>query len=223
MTMANDTSFTLPVIEDSNINSLLRQYDAYIYALAQKSIPHQLAHSAGENLFELEVDELAQRSRIKFWQALEKRQVAFPKTYIRHIVYSECVDLARQRKLLLPLPVDDDGELYEGNALVSTGEVTSDPESVLEQEERHSERLKELINIVLNHLTGQQKLAFLCGLKEKVDDVDALNETLAAHDFKLEDDVCAPRDRAERRSWQASCSQARRTIAQYMQTSLAGR
>lgn len=219
MIMAKEASLTSSVSEVVNINSMLSEYDAYIYALAYRSIPHQLAHNA-DDLYDLEVDELVQRSRIKFWHALERRQVTFPKAYIRNIVYSECVDLARQHKSLLPLTVDDDGELYQGNILITPGEATSDPESIIEQKEQHIDRLKELISIVLKHLTGQQKLAFLCGLKEKVDDVDALNATLAEHQFKLEADICTPLDKAERRSWQASCSQARRTIAHYMQPSL---
>lgn len=215
--MPGDSILFPTASEVGNINNLLSEYDAYIYALAQKSVPHQLAYSAGNDEFAMEVDELAQRSRIKFWQALEKRQVAFPKAYIRTIVYSECVELARQRKSYVPLPVDDDGELYQGDALTAPGEDTLDPQSIVEQKERHSERLKELVRIVLQHLTRRQKQAFLCGLKDKIDDIDVFNETLAAYEFDLEDDICLPRNKAERRSWQASCSQARRIIARYMQ------
>ena len=215
--MASDPSFALTVSEDGSINSLLTHYDAYIYALAQKSIPHQFARRASDDEFNMEVDELVQRSRIKLWQALQKRQVAFPKAYIRNIVSSECVDLARQHKSYMPLPVDDDGELYQGNILLTVGEDVSDPENILVQKESHAERLKELINIVLYRLTRRQKQAFLYGLREKIDDVDALNETLAEHELRLEDDICMPASRAERRSLQASCSQARRKIAQYMQ------
>jgi len=215
--MASDPSFALTVSENGSVDSVLSRYDAYIYALAQKFIPHQFARRASDDEFNMEVDELVQRSRIKLWHALEKRQVAFPKAYIRNIVYSECVDLARQHKSYVPLPVDDDGELYQGNAFLSAGEDVSDPGNILEQKERHTERLKELINIVLYRLTRRQKQAFLFGLRERIDDVDALNETLAEHEFELEDNICMPASRAERRSWQASCSQARRKIAQYMQ------
>jgi DNA-directed RNA polymerase specialized sigma24 family protein len=215
--MAGDTSFFPDASEAGSINRMLNEYDPYIYALAQRSIPHRYASIDGDGLLDLEVDEIAQRSRIKLWHALEKHQVAFPRTYIRRIVYSECVDLARQRKAHLPLPVDDDGELCLGGALIASGMDAGDPESIIEQEEQHSERLKELVNIVKQHLTRQQKQAFLYGLKEKIDDVEALDATLADQSCLLEDDGYAPVSRAERRSWQASCSQARRKIARYMQ------
>src|SRR5580700_2076456 len=104
--MVNDVSSLTPRENDSSINNMLNQYDGYIFGLAQKAIPQHFGYTISDGSeLALEIDELAQRSRIKFWHALQKRQITSPKAYIRHIVYSECVDLARQRPPRVQLPL----------------------------------------------------------------------------------------------------------------------
>jgi len=199
-------------------NNVLCEYDAYIYSHAQRTIPTHFGGMSDGNVFEMEIDESAQRSRIKIWQAIKKSDIPFRKTYIRCIVKSECIDLARQYRPTMPLPVDEDGELSSGAVLLAACEKTGDPEMVVEQEERLLERLRELVGIVRQRLPRRQRQAFLRGLFEKLDDEDMLKKTLQAlEDQHVNlDEVFVPMDSSERRTLQASRSQARRTIAHYM-------
>jgi DNA-directed RNA polymerase specialized sigma24 family protein len=196
-------------------NDELDKYDDYIRALVQKIIPTRFGRLSS-NEFEMEIDEVAQRVRIKFWQALQKRHIDSPKTYIRCIINSECIDLARQHKPTVALSFDEEGELYLGHTLLAMGEHANDPEMIVEQEERLLELLKELLDIVRHRLPRRQREAFLCGLIEKIDDYDMLVKTLEDQQINL-DEVPVHPAKAEQRTLQASRSQARRTIARYMQ------
>src|SRR5947199_6526549 len=103
----------------SYINDILERYDDYILALAHEQYPR---HIASPEVLDLEIQELAQRSRIKLWRALQKRHITHLKPYIRLIVRSESIDMVRSYKPYLPLPIDEDGELYQGNVLVTPSE-----------------------------------------------------------------------------------------------------
>lgn len=220
--MAKALDVSLPVYEDTTISvklyasSELSKYDAYISSLVQKILPARFGQLSS-NECEMEIDEVAQRVRIKFWQALQKRRIDSPKTYIRCIINSECIDLARQHRPTVSLPFDNEGELLLGHLLLSEGEQTSDPELIVEQEELLLERLKELVDIVRQRLPRRQRQAFLCGLIEKVDDYDLLKKMLEDQQVNL-DEVSTSAGQAEQRTLQASRSQARRTIARHMQT-----
>jgi DNA-directed RNA polymerase specialized sigma24 family protein len=73
-----------------------------------------------------EIDDLAQTTRIKYWLISQKEQIACPKAYIRSIIHNESVNMVRQHKPALPLPKDEDGELYQGNVMVAVGEGMQD-------------------------------------------------------------------------------------------------
>src|SRR6266568_7822067 len=81
---------------DANeIDEILRQNDGYILALAREKVPH---HIASPDVLDLEIHELAQRSRIKLWRMLQTRQITHVKAYIRYIVHSESMDMIRRYK-----------------------------------------------------------------------------------------------------------------------------
>lgn len=216
--MAKALDVPLSLHEDSTgsvkyyANDELSKYDDYLSTLVQKIIPARFGRLSS-NECEMEIDEVAQRVRIKFWQALQKRHIDSPKTYIRCIINSECIDLARQHRPTVSLPFDEEGELF----LLAEGERASDPELIVEQEELLLERLKELVDIVRQRLPRRQRQAFLCGLIEKIDDYDMLKKMLEDQQVDLEEVPASPTDKAEQRTLQASRSQARRTIARHMQ------
>ncbi len=120
---------------DYNINEIdeiLRQNDDYIVAMAREKLPR---HIASPEVLDLEIQELAQRSRIKLWKALQHRHIRHIKAYIRCIVHSASVDMVRNYKPDLPLPLDEEGELYQGNVLVAFSEGMQDPLYELEKEQ----------------------------------------------------------------------------------------
>lgn len=213
--MVSNASPYLTVRSDE-IEGILQHYDPYICGLAQRTIPRYCIHSFScRGDMTLYVDELAQRSRIKFWQALRDRPIASPEGYIRSIVHNECVDLIRQRRLSGPLYVDEDGELRQESIFPVVSEESNNPESILVQQERVTERLEKFIGIVQQLLPERQQQAILCSMKDNVDDIGAFEDTLVKHQIDLEG-VQWPKEKKEKRTWQASASIARRIIAKHM-------
>src|SRR6266704_1552552 len=81
---------------------------------------------ARPEVLDLEIDEIIQRVRIKFWRALLTKHIDHHRAYIRSIVSNEFNDLGRRRKAPLTLPTDEDGELYMGNVLVNESNELKD-------------------------------------------------------------------------------------------------
>ena len=191
---------------DSNeINAILRQNDDYIVALAREKVPR---HIVSPEMLDLEIHELAQRSRIKLWRALQKNRITNIKPYIKCIVRSESVDMVRRYKPHLPLPVDEDGELFQGNALLAPGEGMQDPLYELEQKEMAEEYITQAVD-VLRSFPPCQRQVMICSLKDQVDDVSTL--TKAFKKFEI-DVVSWPSEKEEVIKLKASLSAARKKL-----------
>ena len=122
--------------DENEINEILRENEDYILVLARKKVPR---HIAPREVLDLEIQELAQRSRIKLWCSLKKRKITHIKAYIRSIIHSESIDMMRCCKFELSLPLDEEGELYQGKVLVAPSEGMQDPLYELVQQEMVSE------------------------------------------------------------------------------------
>jgi DNA-directed RNA polymerase specialized sigma24 family protein len=165
--------------DQANIEAILEQYDAYIVKQVHDRM-HQHPHVIQADVFDLETDELIQRVRIKFWHSLQDKHIDYPKTYIKRIVHSEFIDMVRRLKPqhALALPVDEEGELYQGDMLIAPGTGMNDPASEYEEQVAVSSRIKEVVDAVLQ-LPERQQRAIICTLRDRVDDIDAL-----AQEFK---------------------------------------
>lgn len=183
---------------------ILKEYEPYIRTLVWKQLPRNMIHP---DVLDLDVDELVQNSRVKLWLALKKRQVTSIKAYIRSIVHSEIVDMMRRRHPTLPLPLDEDGELYQGNVIATPGEGMCDPAYEVEQEELVAEDILETVDGVLK-LPPAQRRAMICSLKERIDDLLALTEAFEAREVDIEA-VHLPEEAAEVQKTRASLSIAR--------------
>src|SRR5713226_23335 len=118
------------------IEKTLEQYDPFIVAQVRERVCQDptLTRAA---VRDLEIDDLTQLVRIKFWHALQEKEIIYPKAYIRRIVNSEIVDMMRRQKQLpSPLPEDEEGEIYSGKILVSPSDEMADPAVVVEQQEK---------------------------------------------------------------------------------------
>src|SRR5947209_7360266 len=131
--------------DEDDVNALLEKYDGYIVTLARKQVPRTMVHP--EILCDL-VDELAQEARIKFWQTTQKKHLTNPRPYIKCIVRSESIDMIRRYKRMFPLPVDEDGELHQGDLMVTPGEGMQDPADEFEREELSTECLTEAAKVI---------------------------------------------------------------------------
>src|SRR5437879_5834245 len=95
-----------PSVNAVGIVGVLEQLEPHFVALARKKLPQYLVRP-GEK--DLEIDELAQQTRIKLWLALEKGQIINPAGYARSIAYTESVNMQRRFRpvCMLSEVVDD--------------------------------------------------------------------------------------------------------------------
>ncbi len=119
---------------DPEIEEILVRLDPYIVASVEKMARHSSSIARPEVL-DLEIDEITQRVRIKFWGALKEKPIVYPRAYIRTIVNNEFNGIPRGRRAPLPLPTDEDGEIHLGNTLLAEREGMSDPAYAFELEE----------------------------------------------------------------------------------------
>lgn len=164
------------------IGAILEQYNSYIVALAWKSIPRNVI--LPDNLSNA-VDELAQSVRIKLWLIARKQSILHPKAYIRRIVRNEVVNIVRQYKPLSSLPINEEGELYQGNLLISLGEGMHDPLEEVEQEEVIEHHIALTVEIV-QKLPPRQQRAMICSLKDRANDTLRLIEALRCRKVNIE-------------------------------------
>src|SRR6266700_4763939 len=100
--------YTVSQDEIENNETILESIDGYIVIQARRLI-YRLHTSSYGDVSEIEVDELAQRARIKLWHMLNRGLIHRPYPYVRRIIYSEFIDMKRQQKPALPLIIDDEG------------------------------------------------------------------------------------------------------------------
>ncbi len=188
---------------------ILQRFDRYIVAHTQSLMNHypSFAHRA---VLDLEIDELIQRIRIKFWLMLEKGRILYPHAYIRHIIHSELIDAWRRQKPVLPLPTDEDEEWHQ----TIGSENTTDPADEVEQAMEELACLRETIPMVLG-LPPRQRLAMICSLRDRVDDLVQLVDAFKAYRTDIET-LSWPTEQAEKGRLRASLSVARRRLAQEM-------
>lgn len=204
--------------DSDSVEELLERFNWYIVAQAEK-IVFRSSNFADPAVLDLEIDEIVQNVRIKLWKASGERSIESPKAYIRQMVHNEFIDALRRRKRLLPLPIDEDGELYQGDLLlVKPGEDSTDPVDVIEQEEAVAELLKKLIDGVSTLPTIQQRAA-ICSLKDRVNDSLQLIETFRGRDIEVEP-IEWPDDKIDVQRLKASLSAARKKLELYMEVSM---
>ncbi len=165
---------------DANIS--LEYCYKYASILVRLQIPRNIA--SPEELPEA-INDLTQTSVIRFWNRLtssKRGEIASPKAYLRRIVYSQCIDIARghKRKPSLPLPLDQDGEPQQGKVLLNLSEGMQDPAIEFERKEF----IAELIQDVLR-LPPKQRYAMICVLKDEVAHIFPLEEMFLKHGMDI--------------------------------------
>jgi len=195
-----------PYDNDLGIDEMLEYY-AYILAVTWRQVP--------SNIGPIDSEDIAQETFMKLWIISQKQPIENPKAYIRRIVHTTVVDMVRKFKphLYQALPVDEDGEIQEGDLVVIPGAELGDPEIILEEKEAVEELMGELVDVV-SELRPRQVHSTICTLKDRVDDliqfVDALQEK------GIEAELQWPLGTTERQRLQASYSPAKRKVASYI-------
>ena len=193
-----------------DIEKILVRFDSYIVMLVQKKACSS-SNIARPEVLDLEIDEIIQRVRIKFWRALLTKHIDHHRAYIRSIVSNEFNDLGRRRKASLPLPTDEDGELYMGDVLLSESNELADPAIAFEKEEATDDLLKLTVQVVTD-LPPRMKLAMINHLKDQVDNLIRLTEAFEKREVNIKT-MKWPEDPADSKRLKASLSPARHLIA----------
>ncbi len=164
--------------------AFLSEYDTYIHTQARKQMlnARRLIHA---DVLDMEVDELAQKTRIKLWQAWQKQYITNPKAYISRIAYTEFISMLRQHRPIDQLPLDDDGEVYQGNVMCAFSQESLDPAEQVVQADTGRYYLREAMEEI-TALPQRQQLAMLCQLKENLDDLHSFMYECRARDIDAE-------------------------------------
>lgn len=190
------------------VEEILEQYDGYIKFTALKFVTYIRKYTHAD-VTDLEIDELVQLTRVKLWQALLQKKIVNLKGYIRRIVHNESVSMGRKR-MLYPLPEDEERELYQGEILVKVGTDMDDPALEMEQKEMAAHYVKHCVCAALS-LPECQKRAFLLSLRDRLDDIIMLADTCRLYNVDLAT-ITGPTNAQELHSTRSSISIARRKV-----------
>lgn len=185
-------------IEESN-ELILQNIDGFILTQAAKLIQLYLSKERAA-IDKLSIDELAQRARIKLWRTLEKNTILHLYPYVRRIVYSEFIDMKRQEKQTLPLPVDENEQPISPN----------DPEEEFLQ---HGDAIL-FLHTIARRITGlppRQRQAMLCLLHDQVDDLAQCQSIFLAYGIDIAS-TCWPIEKQQKQILRASLSVARQKL-----------
>jgi DNA-directed RNA polymerase specialized sigma24 family protein len=204
-------------VKKTDIEAILAEYDQY---LTRQVHDCMRSHSdvIRPEVLDLETDELVQRVRIKFWHALQDKHIDFPKTYIKRIVNSEFIDMVRRIKpnYTLDLPMDEEGEIYQGHMLITPSVGMDDPSVEYEKRIEASERMQEIVDAVLT-LPARQQQAIICDMRDRVDDLDAFTRAFKKRQATVEMWQW-PQQKKEKTLLRASLNYARLKVNVHMKT-----
>lgn len=155
-----------------DIEEVLYTYDAYIRALA-----YQMAPGVSADARRLEIDEIAQNTRVKLFLALSKpdHKVTNIKAYIGKIAYHESINIIRRNPHHEPLKLDVYGEVEQGEILIAPSQGMQDPAWEIECQEEIEECAEALVRDIYA-LPARQRYAVICALREMISDVQPLEE-----------------------------------------------
>jgi RNA polymerase sigma factor (sigma-70 family) len=184
---------------------IIEQYNSFIVTHSRMMVYRYFGYS---DFLDQEVDEMSQLVRIKFWRVLLKYPITNYPGYILKVIKSVLIDRIRQSKDLLPLPINEEGELIQGHLIVSTGDGMGNPE----EEVVAVECLNQLVEAV-SELPPRQQRAMISSLRERVDNGIRLIDAFSKYQILIEE-IQWPEEKDERQRLKASLSPARRNVAE---------
>jgi DNA-directed RNA polymerase specialized sigma24 family protein len=141
-------------------DALLAEFQSFIFALARQRAPRSVIPT---EVLDLEINEIAQSTNLKFWQAVCRGPINNPRGYIHAIIRTEVADVVRRYRRMLPLLLNGDGELQPGTPAPLWSNEASDPADLVEQAESLAERIAH-IAAAIRALPSRQREAILTTL-----------------------------------------------------------
>jgi RNA polymerase sigma factor (sigma-70 family) len=214
--MSVSSPCVVPMSNQAETNeALLKQFEYYIVYHA-RSLVHRYSKSASFELAD-EADELIQRTRIKFWQMLNRSHIEYPRAYLKRIIFTEFSDMKRQQKGYPPLSLDEE---WAGNLLEQIENVP-DPADEVEERLEGEEFTQKVIQLILR-LPPRQRDAIIYLLLEQADDPTHLAELFKKYQLNI-DVLQWPGSKTEKKLLQASLYIARQALAKSLQIDMQAR
>jgi Sigma-70 region 2 len=228
------------------ISEILEEADDYIVDLARRATS---SSAIPLEVLNLEIDEVAQNTRIKFWlssikstfthlsfmdrddltqqirikmmRALSEKSVHNLSKYLKSIAHNEYVSFMRRHKPTLSLSILDEEEKqgYYEDVLASTQEGFRDPQVEFETVCDYYGCLETLVREVIAMPRVQMRVA-VCYLRDRFDDVSLLTDAFRRHNLDIST-LQWPTDPKERQRLQASYAPVRKKLARAMGIDLA--
>jgi DNA-directed RNA polymerase specialized sigma24 family protein len=190
-----------------DIEKILEEMLGQIKHMASKNLPRSRVYEGAEAL---ESDELAQCTLIKLWEALQKRDIAHYWGYARRIIFNASTDMARRYRPLSSLPLNEQGELKQGQFLFTPSEIMEDPARQVERRDTLTEYLSAIVEDVLG-LPPQQRRAMICELKDQIADLLPIAEAFLQRGVDIRP-IHWSHDLGELRSQRVSLAIARKKL-----------
>jgi DNA-directed RNA polymerase specialized sigma24 family protein len=193
------------------------ELDSHIRTQVSKTVHH---HSwlFPPGTIDMVADDIAQDIRISLWEISHRKQINTPKPYINTMVHHKVADLARRHRPIYPMPLDEYGELYQGDMIISASLDMGDPSHKVEQEEIERGSIGTIIKFILT-LPCIQQQAMLCMLKSLSRDFSELEIALQEQGIDISQ-YDWPGDPAEMQKLKASLFIAKKKLALHLKKGL---
>lgn len=206
--MSTSTSSNHDDLDDSDTCDTIEALNEYIKSLAKKYVPRSYIPA---ELIDLEIDEIAQKTRVKFWMVRQHSTISHPRAYVRVIVMNVVTDTIRTYKRMSQLPLDSYEELCQEGISRFVEHKMQDPADEIEHEEAFIETLMMAVKYV-QILPPRQREAVMYALKKYMVDLPPpLTEALVFHGLDVET-VTWPTERDEIQRLRASLSVAQKKL-----------
>jgi DNA-directed RNA polymerase specialized sigma24 family protein len=191
----------------ARVDEILTEVNRMLKRIAREQLPGAIVRRGTE---EMEADDLAQHTLIKLWEEMQKKTITHYRAYARSILHNAAMDMVRRYRPIGQLPLNEHGELMQGQLLCAGLDVADDPIYLVEQQDTLARSIRLMVNDVLA-LPPQQRRAMICELKDQIADLLPIAEAFWEHGVDIRT-INWSQDQRELRSQRVSLAVARKKL-----------
>ena len=191
----------------ARIDEILHEVNWMLKRAAREQLPGTIIRQETE---EMEADDLAQHTLIKLWEEMQKKVITHYRAYARSILHNAAMDMVRRYRPVGQLPLNEHGELLQGQLLCAGSEGADDPARQVERRDTLSCSMRMMVNDVLA-LPPQQRRAMICELKDEIADLLPIAEAFWERGVDIRA-INWSKDQRELRSQRVSLAVARKKL-----------
>jgi len=189
------------------IEEILKEVNRMLKRIAREYVPGTIVLRGTE---ELEADDLAQHTLLKLWEEMQKKSITHYRAYARSILHNAAMDMVRRYRPMGQLPLNEHGELMQGQLLFADNEIAEDPARQVERRDSLTRCMRMMVSDVLA-LPPQQRRAMICDLKDRLADLLPLIELFGERGVDIRP-INWSKDQRELRSQRVSLAVARKKL-----------